>query len=316
MMLSSGRSRWPGLTRRESCDVRDLNETNVTEAVLGQMRASDPRLQTLLESLVRHLHAFVREVELTEGEWLAAIRFLTAVGQISDDKRQEFILLSDVLGLSILVDAINHRKFSGGTESTVTGPFWVSGAPELEHGATIARGEEAVSGEITVVHGRVIDGEGRSIEGAVLDVWQASPAGMYDVQDPDQPEMNLRGIFRSGDGGEFWFKTVKPAAYPIPDDGPVGDLLKATGRHPMRPAHIHFMVRAPGYKPLTTHIFVEGDPYLESDAVFGVKDSLVVDFDWNNSKDEAARYGLEAPYIDVGFEIVLESGQAAPGATG
>ena len=293
--------------------MRDLNETNVTEAVLGQMRASDPRLQILLESLVRHLHAFVREVEVTEDEWLGAIRFLTAVGQISDDKRQEFILLSDVLGVSILVDAINHRKLSGGTESTVTGPFWVSGAPEMAHGATIARGEEAVAGEVTVVHGRVIDEEGRPIAGAVLDVWQASPTGKYDVQDPHQPEMNLRGIFRSGDGGEFWFKTVKPAAYPIPDDGPVGELLQATGRHPMRPAHIHFMVRAPGFKPLTTHIFVEGDPYLESDAVFGVKDSLVVDFDRNHSKDEAVRFGLEAPFIDVGFEIVLESGPRGPG---
>ena len=296
--------------------MRDLNETNVTEAVLGQMHASDPRLQTVLESLVRHLHSFIREVELTEGEWLAAVRFLTAVGQISDDKRQEFILLSDVLGLSILVDAINHRRLSGGTESTVTGPFWVSGAPELKHGATIARGNEAVSGEITVVHGRVIDEGGRPVAGAILDVWQASPAGMYDVQDPDQPEMNLRGIFRSGNGGEFWFKTVKPAAYPIPDDGPVGQLLKATGRHPMRPAHIHFMVRAPGYKPLTTHIFVEGDPYLESDAVFGVKDSLVVDFDWNHSTDEAAGFGVGAPFIDVAFEIVLESDHVAPGIAG
>jgi hydroxyquinol 1,2-dioxygenase len=296
--------------------VRDLSETNLTDAVLGQMRAADARLQTLLEGLVRHLHAFVREVELTEDEWLGAIRFLTAVGQISDDKRQEFILLSDVLGLSILVDAINHRKLSGGTESTVTGPFWISGAPALPHGAMIARGEEAVAGEITVVHGRVIDDEGHPIEGAVLDVWQASPAGMYDVQDPDQPEMNLRGIFRSGQGGEFWFKTVKPAAYPIPDDGPVGDLLKATGRHPMRPAHIHFMVRAPGFKPLTTHIFVEGDPYLESDAVFAVKDSLVIDFDWNHSRDEAARYGLEPPFIDVTFDIVLESGREAHGTTG
>ena len=308
MMLSWGSSQWPGLTLRERRDVRDLNETNVTDAVLGQIRATDPRLQTLLESLVRHLHAFAREVELTESEWLAAIRFLTAVGQISDDRRQEFILLSDVLGLSILVDAINHRKLSGGTESTVTGPFWVSGAPESEHGASIARGNEAVSGDLTVVHGRVIDQDGRPIEGAVLDVWQASPTGMYDVQDPDQPEMNLRGIFRSGDGGEFWFKTVKPAPYPIPDDGPIGDLLKATGRHPMRPAHIHFKVQAPGHKPLTTHIFVEGDPYLESDAVFGVKDSLVVDFGWNNSEHDAARFGLEAPFIDVGFEIVLESG--------
>jgi protocatechuate 3,4-dioxygenase beta subunit len=296
--------------------MRDLNETNVTEAVLAQIRASDPRLQELLEGLVRHLHAFVREVKLTEDEWLAAIRFLTAVGQISDEKRQEFILLSDVLGLSILVDAINHRKVSGGTESTVTGPFWVPGSPELPHGSMIARGEEAMSGEVTVVHGHVMDEHSRPIEGAVLDVWQASPAGMYDVQDPDQPEMNLRGIFRSGEGGHFWFKTVKPAAYPIPDDGPVGDLLKATGRHPMRPAHVHFMVRATGHKTLTTHIFVEGDPYLESDAVFGVKDSLVVDFGWSHSENEAARFGVTPPFIDVGFDIVLESEEEGPLVTG
>ena len=292
--------------------MRDLNENNVTEAVLGQMRAPDPRLQVILESMVRHLHSFVREVEVTEDEWFEAIRFLTAVGQISDDQRQEFILLSDVLGVSILVDAINHRKLSGGTESTVTGPFWVSGAPEMSHGAMIARGEEAVAGEITVVHGRVVADDGRPIAGAVLDVWQASPMGMYDVQDANQPEMNLRGIFRSGESGEFWFKTVKPAAYPIPDDGPVGRLLTATGRHSMRPAHIHFMVRAPGFRPLTTHIFVEGDPYLESDAVFGVKDSLVVDFDWNYSNDDAARFGLGGPFIDVAFEIVLESDRPSP----
>ena len=295
--------------------MRDLNETNVTEAVIRQLRASDPRLQTLLESLVRNLHAFIREVEVTEDEWLGAIRFLTAVGKITDDRRQEFILLSDVLGVSILVDAINHRKLSGGTESTVTGPFWVSGAPELDHGATIARGEESVAGEMTVVQGRVLDEEGRPIGGAIIDVWQASPTGMYDVQDPRQPEMNLRGVFRSGDGGEFWFKTVKPAAYPIPDDGPVGELLKATGRHSMRPAHIHFMVRAPGFKPLTTHIFVEGDPYLESDAVFAVKDSLVVDFDWNHSKDAAVRFGLEPPFIDVGFEFILEAIRDGSGTT-
>jgi len=315
MMLSWGEGPWPVRTRKESRDVRDLNETNVTEAVLGQMHASDPRLQAILESLVRHLHAFVREVEVTEDEWLGAIQFLTAVGKISDDKRQEFILLSDVLGVSILVDAINHRKLSGGTESTVTGPFWVSGAPRMEHGAMIARGEEAVAGEMTVVHGRVLDDDGQPIGGATIDVWQASPTGMYDVQDPGQPEMNLRGIFNSGDGGEFWFKTVKPAAYPIPDDGPVGELLKATGRHSMRPAHIHFMIRAPGFKPLTTHIFVEGDPYLESDAVFAVKDSLVVDFDWNHSKDGAVRFGLEAPFLDVGFEFILEPIRPAGGTT-
>ena len=286
--------------------MRDLNETNATDAVIAQIRSENPRLQELLVGLVRHLHAFVREVELTEAEWMAAIRYLTAVGQKSDDKRQEFILLSDVLGVSILVDAINHRKLAGATESSVFGPFWVAGAPELPHGTSIARGEEALTGEPTVVHGRVMGEDGRPIAGANLDIWQASPAGMYDVQDPTQPEMNLRGLFRSGVDGAFWFKTVKPAAYPIPDDGPVGDLLRATGRHPMRPAHIHFMVGAPGYETLITHIFVEGDPYLESDAVFGVKGSLVVDFAWNRSETDAARFGVDAPFINVEFDIVLQ----------
>jgi hydroxyquinol 1,2-dioxygenase len=287
--------------------LRDLTENNVTEAVIAQIRASDLRLQELLVGLIRHLHAFVRETELTEAEWMAAIRYLTSVGQKSNEQRQEFILLSDVLGVSILVDTINHRKLAGATESTVFGPFWVVGAPELPHGSLIARGEEAVSGETTVVHGRVLGEGGRPIDGATLDVWQASPAGLYDVQDPSQPEMNLRGLFRSGGEGEFWFKTVKPAAYPIPEDGPVGDLLRATGRHPMRPAHIHFMVRAPGHKSLITHIFVEGDPYLESDAVFGVKDSLVLDFGFNHSASDAVQFGVKSPFIDVNFDIVLES---------
>jgi protocatechuate 3,4-dioxygenase beta subunit len=293
--------------------MRDLNETNATDAVIAQIRSENPRLQELLVGLVRHLHAFVREVELTEAEWMAAIRYLTAVGQKSDDKRQEFILLSDVLGVSILVDAINHRKLAGATESSVFGPFWVAGAPELPHGSSIARGEEALTGEPTVVHGRVMGEDGRPIAGASLDIWQASPAGMYDVQDPSQPEMNLRGLFRSGVDGTFWFKTVKPAAYPIPDDGPVGDLLRAIGRHPMRPAHIHFMVGAPGYETLITHIFVEGDPYLESDAVFGVKGSLVVDFAWNRSETDAARFGVDRPFINVGFDIVLQPEKIAAG---
>ena len=287
-------------------NMRDLNETNATDAVIAQIRAGDPRLQELLVGLIRHLHAFVREVELTEVEWMAAIRYLTAVGHKSDDKRQEFILLSDVLGVSILVDAINHRKRAGATESSVFGPFWVAGAPELPHGSSIARGEEALSGEPTVVHGTVTGEHGRPIEGAIVDIWQASPAGLYDVQDFAQPEMNLRGLFRSGPDGAFWFKTVKPAAYPIPEDGPVGDLLRATGRHPMRPAHIHFMVQAAGYEPLITHIFVEGDPYLESDAVFGVKGSLVVDFGLNHSASDAAALDVATPFIDVNFDIVLE----------
>ena len=292
--------------------MRDLNETNATDAVIAQIRAGDPRLQELLVGLIRHLHAFVREVELTEAEWMAAIRYLTAVGHKSDDKRQEFILLSDVLGVSILVDAINHRKLAGATESSVFGPFWVVGAPELPHGRSIARGEEALSGEPTVVRGTVTAEDGRPLEGAILDIWQASPAGLYDVQDPTQPEMNLRGLFRSAADGSFWFKTVKPAAYPIPEDGPVGVLLRATGRHPMRPAHIHFMVRAPGYETLITHIFVEGDPYLESDAVFGVKRSLVVDFALNQSDSDASDFDVTSPFIDVKFNIVLQPDRRAP----
>ena len=200
MMLSWGSSRWPGLTPRGSRDVRDLNETNVT-AVLGQMHAVGPTsADGCWKAWSRPSLVYPRS-RAHQGEWLAAVRFLTAVGHRLRRQASGIHLLSDVLGLSILVDAINHRRLSGGTESTVTGPFWVSGAPELKHGATIARGNEAVSGEITVVHGRVIDEGGRPVAGAILDVWQASPAGMYDVQDPDQPEMNLRGIFRSGNGG-------------------------------------------------------------------------------------------------------------------
>jgi protocatechuate 3,4-dioxygenase beta subunit len=287
--------------------MRDLSESNITEAVIDQIHATDPRLQQLLVSLTRHLHAFVREVELTESEWLVAIKYLTAVGQISDDHRQEFILLSDVLGVSILVDAINHRRMAGGTESTVIGPFWVSGAPELAHGVNIARGEESKSGEMTVVHGRVVDGNRQPIAGAIVDIWQASPLGLYDVQDPDQPEMNLRGLFRSDSDGGFWFKTVKPAAYPIPNDGPVGDLLRTIGRHPMRPAHIHFRVEAPRFKTLFTHAFVEGDPYLESDAVFGVKDSLIFEFTRNDSEADATRFETAGPFLEVEFDIVLES---------
>ena len=202
--------------------MRNITEDTVTEATVALIKAEDPRLAEVMESLIRHLHAFIREIELTEEEWMAGIRFLTETGQISDDKRQEFILLSDTLGASILVDAINHRKSAGSTDSTVFGPFWVSGSPHLENGAHIARGPEAVAGETTVVHGVVKGRGGMPLPGASLDVWQASPEGLYDVQDSSQPEMNLRGLFHTDDDGRYWFVTVKPAAYPIPDDGPVG----------------------------------------------------------------------------------------------
>jgi protocatechuate 3,4-dioxygenase beta subunit len=177
----------------------------------------------------------------------------------------------------------------------------------MEHGANIAHGPEAQTGEPVVVRGRVTDPAGKPVAGAILDVWQASPDGKYDTQDPNQPEVNLRGIFTTGSDGEYWFRTVKPAAYPIPDDGPVGDLLRATGRHPMRPAHIHFMISADGYERLITHIFVEGDEYLDSDSVFGVKNSLVADFARNDSPDAAAGYGMQAPFYEVEFNFGLKA---------
>jgi len=258
--------------------MRNLTEENLTDAVLGRIsEGADARTRQLSEALVRHLHAFIREVEPTEAEWLQGIQFLTRTGHMCDESRQEFILLSDTLGVSMLVDAINHRRPGHATENTVLGPFHVDGAPERAMGACIAEGIEG--GTPTFVDGRVLDGEGRPIAGARLDVWQVRPDRLYDVQDPEQPSMQLRAVFRTGDDGRYHFRTVLPVSYAIPDDGPVGDMLRAMGRHPWRPAHIHFIVTAPGYAPVVTHLFVEGDPYLDSDAVFGVKNSLVVRFD-------------------------------------
>ncbi len=255
-----------------------FSEDALTEAVIARMAACDnARLRLVLAACVRHLHALVQEVKLTEAEWLQAIEFLTATGQKCDERRQEFILLSDTLGVSMMVDAVNHRKPGGETESTVMGPFYVTGAPDLPMGATIAG--QTDGGEPTLVSGRVVDGEGQPIEAAVLDVWQTAPNGFYDVQDPSQPEFNLRGRFRTGADGTYSFRTLKPVSYPVPTDGPVGKMLLALGRHPYRPAHLHFIVSAPGFEPVTTHLFVKGDPYLDSDAVFGVKDSLVTDFE-------------------------------------
>ena len=287
--------------------MRNLNEDNVTDVVLQKIKTDDPRLRQIMTSMVKHLHTFIREVELTEEEWFKGIEFLTRTGQICDESRQEFILLSDTLGVSILVDAINHRMPEGATESTVLGPFHRHGAPVMEHGTNIARGTMAGMGAPVVVKGRVSDPSGKPVVGAILDVWQASPDGKYDIQDPNQPDMNLRGIFRTDANGEYWFRSVKPSSYPIPDDGPVGDLLRATGRHPMRPAHIHFMISADGYERLITHIFVEGDEYLDSDAVFGVKNSLIADFALNHSAELAAQYGFKAPFYEVEFNFVLKT---------
>ncbi|MTE01951.1 6-chlorohydroxyquinol-1,2-dioxygenase [Paracoccus sp. YIM 132242] len=238
---------------------------------------TDARLATVMESLVRHLHDFVKDVGLTQEEWEYGIGFLTQTGQICSGERQEFILLSDVLGVSMLVDAINNRRPAGATENTVFGPFHVDGAPLRAMGDTISLDGK---GESCLFEGRVLDLDGNPVEGATVDVWSDNADGYYDVQQPGiQPKWNNRGRFITGPDGAYAFRGIKPVSYPIPDDGPVGQMLGHLGRHPYRPAHMHYLVTAPGYQRLVTHTFVGGDEYLTSDAVFGVKDSLVAPYE-------------------------------------
>jgi hydroxyquinol 1,2-dioxygenase len=261
--------------------MRNLTQDTITQAVIARFaQTPDPRLKEIVTSLVQHLHTFAREVKLTEGEWLKGIEFLTRVGHITDERRQEFILLSDTLGLSMLTVAMNNDKPDGCTESTVFGPFHVEGAPHYEHGQDVANG---AAGQPCEVRGTVRGLGGEAVAGAVIEVWQADADGKYDVQREGLVQAQGRGVLRSGADGGFHFRSVLAEAYPIPDDGPVGDMLRATARHPWRPAHLHFMVSAPGYQTLTTHVFRNGDPWLDSDAVFGVRQSLVAD--WVRQKD-------------------------------
>lgn len=281
------------------------SEEQITDNVIASMaRAPDPRLKAVMTSLISHLHAFIREVDLTEDEWAQGIQFLTRTGQICDDKRQEFILLSDTMGVTMLVDAINHRIADGATESTIFGPFYREGAPELPMGATISQDGR---GEPAIISGRVLSTDGEPIPNALLDIWETDDNGLYEQQDPDQPDMNLRGKFRTDREGCYRFVAIKPVSYAIPDDGPVGQLLRTVGRHPFRPAHIHVRVSAEGFKPVTTHLFVKDDPYLESDAVFGTKDSLVVEFVRHDSSEEAERSGVTAPFYTVEYDFMLKS---------
>ncbi len=284
--------------------MRNLTEANITDAVIQTFENTpDARLKEIMTGLVKHLHAFIREVNLTEEEWLAGIQFLTATGQICDERRQEFILLSDTLGASTLKDLINHRKPAGATEWSILGPFYRSGAHDLPLGASIA-GDEA--GEAVVVSGRVLGPDGTAIANALLDVWQSDAEGFYDLQKLDASRMNLRGRFRTDANGEYWFRTIKPSFYPIPDDGPVGKMLRAAGRHPYRPAHIHFRVSAEGYEPLTTELYLNGDPYLDSDVVFGVRSSLIVDVKKQESPEQAARYKLPVPFYAIEYDFCLQ----------
>jgi hydroxyquinol 1,2-dioxygenase len=285
--------------------MRNQTEHDLTEAVLARVAgAADPRFKEVMASLIRHLHEFVREIELTEEEWFECIKFLTAAGQKCDGKRQEYILLSDVLGVSMLVDAINHRRPRGATENTVLGPFYVHGAPEIRNGDDMAAGW---NGERTYVSGRVLDGAGKPVSGALLDIWQSSADGRYDVQLPDAGGKRLRARLRTDAEGRFRFRTIKPTPYPVPTDGPVGLILERMARHPMRPAHLHFIVSAPGYETVVTHLFVKGDPYLGSDVVFGVKESLVVDFKRIDSESEASKVGLTAPFYSATYDFVLNA---------
>jgi hydroxyquinol 1,2-dioxygenase len=250
--------------------------------------------------LIRHLHAAVKEIEPTQEEWFQAIQFLTATGHMCDDWRQEFILLSDVLGVSMLVDAINNRKPSGASESTVLGPFHVANAPELELGSNICLDQK---GEPMLVKGRVLDTDGAPIANAKVDVWQANDEGFYDVQQKGhQPDFNLRGVFRTDDQGRYWFNAVRPKFYPIPDDGPVGKMLARMGRHPFRPAHLHYIIEADGFETLTTHTFDPDDPYIHSDAVFGVKESLIAQY-----MDKTPE-GSDQKQWEVEFDFVLARG--------
>ena len=279
--------------------ARDLEQT-----VLASFADTpDPRLRELLTGLVRHLHAFVREAEPTLAEWEYAIDFLTRTGQQCDDERQEFILLSDVLGISMLVETINNGTTGDATESTVLGPFHVVRSPRRDLGDCI---DFVGTGQPCVVRGHVRDTAGVPVPGATLDVWQANDQGFYDVQQPDtQPRANGRGLFTAAADGAYWFRTIVPSHYPIPTDGPVGELLTATGRHPYRPAHIHFIVSAPGHRTLITHIFVAGSQYLESDAVFAVKQSLITSFTPTDDPELAARYEVARPFCLADFDFVL-----------
>ncbi len=253
-------------------------EETITDAAIARLEeGADGRMREIMVSLTKHLHAFIRDIEPTQDEWLAAIRFLTETGKKCDDKRQEFILLSDTLGASMLIDAINNRKPVGATESSVLGPFYREGAPDYPNGENFAESEQ--EGEPVLVAGKVVDLDGAPIAGAVLDIWQTAPNQLYAAQDESLGAFNLCGRLTSDADGSYSFRTLKPVSYTIPDDGPVGDMLKAAGRHNWRPAHIHFMVSAEGYETVVTQLFTDDDPYLDSDAVFGVKDSLVVHYE-------------------------------------
>jgi hydroxyquinol 1,2-dioxygenase len=284
--------------------VQLVTEDNITDlAVERWATAEDPRLAELMTAFVRHLHDFAREVRLTEAEWMAAMQWLTATGQISTEKREEFILASDVLGLSMLVVQMNHRLDPAATPATVLGPFHIDGSPELAYGEDMSEG---LPGTPLYLHGTVRDLAGNPVAGGVLDVWQADTEGAYESQIPDIDEARLRAKYTTGEDGGFCLRTIAPLGYTIPMDGPVGDLVGRTGISHFRPAHIHFLINVPGYEPLITHLFQEGADYLDSDVVFGTKQELVVRFEEREPGATPDGGTSEVPWLEARYDFVLQ----------
>ena len=286
--------------------MRDVTKDNITDVFMNYLAEdTDPRLREVMGSLVRHLHDFAREVNLTHEEWNVGIKFLEAAGEISDAERHEFVLLSDVLGLSSLIDMLHSSP--EGTSSSVLGPFHISGSPELPIGGDMKRDFEE---QVLLVEGVITDVDGEPIPGATLDIWQTAPNGLYSSQDPDQDTYSFHGLQTVGEDGRYTFTSVRPVEYTVPSDGPVGDILRACGRHPWRPSHLHFIVEADGFKPLVTEIFADGDPYLDEDTVFGVRSDLIMSYEEMPAGSFPAEgYALSGkvsePYLKVRFDLKL-----------
>jgi hydroxyquinol 1,2-dioxygenase len=283
--------------------MREFDEQSITAAVIERLsECQDPRFKEVMTSLVTHLHHFVREVRLSETEWLQAIEFLTAVGHTCTEKRQEFILLSDTLGVSVLVITLNHPADQGSADSTVMGPFYWQGAPDLPLGSNLSEG---VKGEPTFYSGRVLSVDGQPLANALLDIWSGDGEGNYDMQIPGETGMKARGRIRTDAAGRYWFRSIKPTFYPVPTDGPVGAMLRKMGRHPYRPGHIHMIVSADGYAPVTTHLFVADSQYLDSDAVFGMKESLVAQFERHPAGPGPGGVQMDTPFYTVSYDFRL-----------